>query len=77
MPGKDAVAIVEYKLLGFEAHRLTKLLQCPSRRRVCRHVDVLLSTRAVMNDYKYIEQPECRRDSDKEIARDYALGMVQ
>ena len=30
-----------------------------------------------MDDYKYIKQPERRRNSDKEIASDYALGMIQ
>lgn len=29
-----------------------------------------------MNDDKYIEQPESRGDSDKEVAREYGLGMI-
>ena len=58
------------------ADRLAQLLCRPVSCRVTRHVDVKDPTRRVLHDDEYVEQLECRRCRDEEIAGDDPLYMV-
>ena len=72
--GEDAVA--KQVLVCTTADRLRQLLCRPGSCRVMRHVHVEDPTGSVLHDDEYIDQLECRRDRDEEIAGDDAFRMV-
>ena len=74
--GKDAVAIMEQVFIAtLESDGISQLLQCPGSARMCGDI-VRNDTAAMVLDHdEHVQQSECRRDHNKQVAGNDSLGV--
>src|SRR5207253_5236513 len=72
---EDAVVIVNQVAIAIlESNRRTQLLQCPSRSRVYRNIEVEQPTRSMMDKHQDVEQSEGRGHRHEEVTSDDRLA---
>jgi hypothetical protein len=74
---EDAVAVVDQVFVPtLVANGLSQLLARPARARVRSHVVVDQAAGLMLDDNEYVEQAECARHRDEEVARHKRLRVV-
>jgi hypothetical protein len=77
MLGEDLVSVMDKILMpAFLGHDRPQLLQRPICARVCGHVHVSQTARAVLDNNEYVQHPERRSDRYEEVTGENRLGVV-